>query len=93
MLCISTPSLVSRTLYIEGEKKLAFSSWCAAIQSAAGSGGDSLSQQQLIDTDIPVIVNSCISYITQFGEKLHTHTHTYAYKVRSKYFKVFLPFE
>ncbi|XP_011616377.2 arf-GAP with Rho-GAP domain, ANK repeat and PH domain-containing protein 1 isoform X1 [Takifugu rubripes] len=56
-----------RTLYIEGEKKLAFASWCAAIQAAAGSGGDSLSQQQLIDTDIPVIVNSCISYITQFG--------------------------
>lgn len=66
-------SLVNRTLYIEGEKKLAFASWCAAIQAAAGSGGDSLSQQQLIDADIPVIVNSCISYITQFGE---TRTHT-----------------
>lgn len=71
------PSPVSRTLYIEGEKKLAFASWCSAIQSAAGSGGDTLSQQQLIDTDIPVIVNSCISYITQFGEKLHIHTQTH----------------
>ncbi|XP_077467377.1 arfGAP with RhoGAP domain, ankyrin repeat and PH domain 1 isoform X1 [Stigmatopora argus] len=56
-----------RTLYIEGERKLDFAGWCAAIQSAAGSGGDTLSQQQLTDTDIPVIVHSCIDYITQCG--------------------------
>ncbi|TNN61478.1 Arf-GAP with Rho-GAP domain, ANK repeat and PH domain-containing protein 1 [Liparis tanakae] len=56
-----------RTLYIEGERKLDFSGWCAAIQAAAGSGGDTLSQQQLTDTDIPVIVHSCIGYITQCG--------------------------
>ncbi|XP_057694032.1 arf-GAP with Rho-GAP domain, ANK repeat and PH domain-containing protein 1-like isoform X2 [Corythoichthys intestinalis] len=56
-----------RTLYIEGERKLDFTGWCAAIQSAAGSGGDTLSQQQLTDTDIPVVVHSCIDYITQCG--------------------------
>ncbi|KAM4589452.1 arf-GAP with Rho-GAP domain, ANK repeat and PH domain-containing protein 1 isoform 1-T1 [Fundulus diaphanus] len=56
-----------RTLYIEGERKLDFSGWCGAIQAAAGSGGDTLSQQQLTDTDIPVIVLSCIDYITQCG--------------------------
>ncbi|XP_061924184.1 arf-GAP with Rho-GAP domain, ANK repeat and PH domain-containing protein 1 isoform X2 [Entelurus aequoreus] len=56
-----------RTLYIEGERKLDFAGWCAAIQTAAGSGGDTLSQQQLTDTDIPVIVHSCIDYITQCG--------------------------
>uniref|UniRef100_A0AAQ4PWQ0 ArfGAP with RhoGAP domain, ankyrin repeat and PH domain 1 n=1 Tax=Gasterosteus aculeatus aculeatus TaxID=481459 RepID=A0AAQ4PWQ0_GASAC len=56
-----------RTLYIEGERKLDFSGWCAAIQAAAGSGGDTLSQQQLTETDIPVIVHSCIGYITQCG--------------------------
>uniref|UniRef100_A0A3P8TNR2 ArfGAP with RhoGAP domain, ankyrin repeat and PH domain 1 n=1 Tax=Amphiprion percula TaxID=161767 RepID=A0A3P8TNR2_AMPPE len=56
-----------RTLYIEGERKLDFSGWCGAIQAAAGSGGDTLSQQQLTETDIPVIVHSCISYITQCG--------------------------
>nr|XP_057935748.1 arf-GAP with Rho-GAP domain, ANK repeat and PH domain-containing protein 1-like isoform X2 [Doryrhamphus excisus] len=54
-----------RTLYIKGERKLDFAGWCAAIQTAAGSGGDTLSQQQLTDTDIPVIVHSCIDYITQ----------------------------
>ncbi|XP_015241666.1 PREDICTED: arf-GAP with Rho-GAP domain, ANK repeat and PH domain-containing protein 1 [Cyprinodon variegatus] len=56
-----------RTLYIEGERKLDFAGWCAAIQAAAGSGGDTLSQQQLTETDIPVIVLSCIDYITQCG--------------------------
>ncbi|KAM9358599.1 arf-GAP with Rho-GAP domain, ANK repeat and PH domain-containing protein 1 [Symphorus nematophorus] len=56
-----------RTLYIEGERKLDFAGWCAAIQAAAGSGGDTLSQQQLTETDIPVIVHSCIGYITQCG--------------------------
>ncbi|XP_077396625.1 arfGAP with RhoGAP domain, ankyrin repeat and PH domain 1 isoform X2 [Festucalex cinctus] len=56
-----------RTLYIEGERKLDFAGWCAAIQFAAGSGGDTLSQQQLTDTDIPVVVHSCIDYITQCG--------------------------
>ncbi|XP_060928435.1 arf-GAP with Rho-GAP domain, ANK repeat and PH domain-containing protein 1-like isoform X3 [Limanda limanda] len=56
-----------RTLYIEGERKLDFSGWCAAIQRAAGSGGDTLGQQQLTETDIPVIVHSCIGYITQCG--------------------------
>uniref|UniRef100_A0A3B4T2W6 ArfGAP with RhoGAP domain, ankyrin repeat and PH domain 1 n=2 Tax=Seriola dumerili TaxID=41447 RepID=A0A3B4T2W6_SERDU len=56
-----------RTLYIEGERKLDFAGWCGAIQTAAGSGGDTLSQQQLTETDIPVIVHSCIGYITQCG--------------------------
>ncbi|XP_074535339.1 arf-GAP with Rho-GAP domain, ANK repeat and PH domain-containing protein 1 isoform X2 [Halichoeres trimaculatus] len=56
-----------RTLYIEGERKLDFAGWCAAIQAAAGRGGDTLSQQQLTETDIPVIVHSCIGYITQCG--------------------------
>uniref|UniRef100_A0A3Q1HNA7 ArfGAP with RhoGAP domain, ankyrin repeat and PH domain 1 n=1 Tax=Anabas testudineus TaxID=64144 RepID=A0A3Q1HNA7_ANATE len=56
-----------RTLYIEGERKLDFAGWCGAIQAAAGSGGDTLSQQQLTETDIPIIVHSCIYYITQCG--------------------------
>lgn len=63
-----------RTLYIEGKRKLDFSCWCAAIQAAAGSGGDRLHEQQLTETDIPVIVDSCINYITQCGKK-HTLTH------------------
>uniref|UniRef100_A0A8C7YTJ4 ArfGAP with RhoGAP domain, ankyrin repeat and PH domain 1 n=1 Tax=Oryzias sinensis TaxID=183150 RepID=A0A8C7YTJ4_9TELE len=56
-----------RTLYIEGERKLDFAGWCGAIQEAARSGGDTLSEQQLTETDVPVIVQSCISFITQYG--------------------------
>lgn len=74
------PISLFRTLYIEGERKLDFAGWCAAIQVAAGSGGDTLSQQQLTETDIPVIVHSCISYITQCGERrteIHTDTNAF----------------
>ncbi|XP_072546975.1 arf-GAP with Rho-GAP domain, ANK repeat and PH domain-containing protein 1 isoform X2 [Salminus brasiliensis] len=56
-----------RTLYIEGERKLDFHGWAAAIERAAGSSGDTLSQQQLTEADIPVIVERCIHYITQYG--------------------------
>ncbi|XP_028817629.1 arf-GAP with Rho-GAP domain, ANK repeat and PH domain-containing protein 1 isoform X2 [Denticeps clupeoides] len=55
-----------RSLYIEGERKLDFLGWTGAIQRA-GSSGDSLSEQQLTDTDIPVIVDHCIKHITQWG--------------------------
>uniref|UniRef100_A0A3P9L072 ArfGAP with RhoGAP domain, ankyrin repeat and PH domain 1 n=1 Tax=Oryzias latipes TaxID=8090 RepID=A0A3P9L072_ORYLA len=58
-----------RTLYIEGERKLDFAGWCGAIQEAARSGGDTLSEQQLTEMDVPVIVLSCISFITQYGLK------------------------
>uniref|UniRef100_A0AAR2LXD5 ArfGAP with RhoGAP domain, ankyrin repeat and PH domain 1 n=1 Tax=Pygocentrus nattereri TaxID=42514 RepID=A0AAR2LXD5_PYGNA len=56
-----------RTLYIEGERKLDFYGWASAIERAAGSSGDTLSQQQLTEADIPVIVERCIHYITQYG--------------------------
>ncbi|XP_041918872.1 arf-GAP with Rho-GAP domain, ANK repeat and PH domain-containing protein 1-like isoform X4 [Alosa sapidissima] len=56
-----------RSLYVEGERKLDFAGWSQAIQRAAGSCGDSLGQQQLTETDIPVIVERCITYITQCG--------------------------
>ncbi|XP_075402343.1 arf-GAP with Rho-GAP domain, ANK repeat and PH domain-containing protein 1 isoform X3 [Tenrec ecaudatus] len=56
-----------RTLYIQGERRLDFSGWLGAIQKAAASSGDTLSEQQLGDSDIPVIVYRCIDYITQCG--------------------------
>uniref|UniRef100_A0A8B9JA45 ArfGAP with RhoGAP domain, ankyrin repeat and PH domain 1 n=1 Tax=Astyanax mexicanus TaxID=7994 RepID=A0A8B9JA45_ASTMX len=56
-----------RTLYIEGERKLDFHGWAAGIERAAGSSGDTLRQQQLTEADIPVIVERCIHYITQYG--------------------------
>ncbi|XP_040345033.1 arf-GAP with Rho-GAP domain, ANK repeat and PH domain-containing protein 1 [Herpailurus yagouaroundi] len=56
-----------RTLYIQGERRLDFTGWLGAIQKAAASSGDTLSEQQLGDSDIPVIVYRCIDYITQCG--------------------------
>uniref|UniRef100_A0A2K5X5G2 ArfGAP with RhoGAP domain, ankyrin repeat and PH domain 1 n=1 Tax=Macaca fascicularis TaxID=9541 RepID=A0A2K5X5G2_MACFA len=53
-----------RTLYIQG---LDFMGWLGAIQKAAASMGDTLSEQQLGDSDIPVIVYRCVDYITQCG--------------------------
>ncbi|XP_068786953.1 arf-GAP with Rho-GAP domain, ANK repeat and PH domain-containing protein 1 isoform X3 [Struthio camelus] len=56
-----------RTLYIQGERKLDFLGWVQAIQKAAGSAGDTLSEQQLTEADVPLLVDRCIDYITQCG--------------------------
>uniref|UniRef100_A0A8C3LPT1 ArfGAP with RhoGAP domain, ankyrin repeat and PH domain 1 n=1 Tax=Chrysolophus pictus TaxID=9089 RepID=A0A8C3LPT1_CHRPC len=56
-----------RTLYIHGERRLDFLGWLQAIQKAAGSGGDTLAEQQLTEGDVPVLVDRCIDYITQCG--------------------------
>lgn len=63
-----TGRLPPRTLYIQGERRLDFTGWLGAIQKAAASSGDTLSEQQLGDSDIPVIVYRCVDYITQCGE-------------------------
>ncbi|NXO31622.1 ARAP1 protein, partial [Cisticola juncidis] len=57
----------SLTLYIQGERKLDFLGWVHAIQKAAGSSGDTLSEQQMTESDVPLLVDRCIDYITQCG--------------------------
>ncbi|NXE15701.1 ARAP1 protein, partial [Lophotis ruficrista] len=59
--------LPGRTLYIQGERKLDFLGWVQAIQKAAGSSGDTLAEQQLTESDVPLLVDRCIDYITQCG--------------------------
>ncbi|KFP81641.1 Arf-GAP with Rho-GAP domain, ANK repeat and PH domain-containing protein 1, partial [Acanthisitta chloris] len=61
------PGHAGRTLYIQGERKLDFLGWVHAIQKAAGSSGDTLSEQQLTESDVPLLVDRCIDYITQCG--------------------------
>ncbi|XP_048453815.1 arf-GAP with Rho-GAP domain, ANK repeat and PH domain-containing protein 1-like [Rhincodon typus] len=56
-----------RTLYIQAVRKLDFIGWNSSIQRAAASAGNTLSEQQLTDEDIPVVVDRCIAYITQYG--------------------------
>lgn len=46
-----------------------FSLWYSDIQRAAGGKGNALKDQQLSRNDIPIIVDSCISFITQYGEE------------------------
>lgn len=56
-----------RTLYIHGHTKLDFTVWHTAIEKAAGTDGDALRDQQLSKNDVPIIVNSCIAFVTQYG--------------------------
>ncbi|GCB63369.1 hypothetical protein scyTo_0004398, partial [Scyliorhinus torazame] len=56
-----------RTLYIHGHTKLDFTVWHTAIRKAAGTDGNALRDQQLSKNDIPIIVDSCIAFVTQYG--------------------------
>ncbi|XP_059503090.1 arf-GAP with Rho-GAP domain, ANK repeat and PH domain-containing protein 2 isoform X2 [Stegostoma tigrinum] len=56
-----------RTLYIHGHTKLDFTAWHTAIRKAAGTDGNALRDQQLSKNDIPIIVDSCIAFVTQYG--------------------------
>ncbi|XP_067893092.1 arf-GAP with Rho-GAP domain, ANK repeat and PH domain-containing protein 2 [Heterodontus francisci] len=56
-----------RTLYIHGHTKLDFTVWHNAIRKAAGTDGNALRDQQLSKNDIPIIVDSCIAFVTQYG--------------------------
>ncbi|KAM3934788.1 arf-GAP with Rho-GAP domain, ANK repeat and PH domain-containing protein 1 isoform 2-T4 [Leptodactylus fuscus] len=56
-----------RITYIMAERKLDFNGWAAAIQKASSTSGDTLSEQQLTDSDVPCIVEKCIHHISSFG--------------------------
>ncbi|XP_065692863.1 arf-GAP with Rho-GAP domain, ANK repeat and PH domain-containing protein 2 [Patagioenas fasciata] len=56
-----------RTLYIHGHTKLDFTVWYTAIEKAASTDGNALQDQQLSKNDVPIIVNSCIAFVTQYG--------------------------
>ncbi|XP_043844727.1 arf-GAP with Rho-GAP domain, ANK repeat and PH domain-containing protein 3 isoform X2 [Dromiciops gliroides] len=59
-----------RTLYLQGEGRMDFSGWSTAIGGAAGGGGTALQGQQMSRGDIPIIVDACISFVTQHGLRL-----------------------
>ncbi|KAM9470173.1 arf-GAP with Rho-GAP domain, ANK repeat and PH domain-containing protein 3 [Clarias gariepinus] len=56
-----------RTLHLQGMGRTDFSLWYADIQKAAGGKANTLKDQQLSRNDIPIIVDSCIAFITQYG--------------------------
>ncbi|XP_030047133.1 arf-GAP with Rho-GAP domain, ANK repeat and PH domain-containing protein 2 isoform X2 [Microcaecilia unicolor] len=56
-----------RTLYLHGHTTSDFLAWSTAIEKAAGTTGNALQDQQLGKNDVPIIVNSCVAFITQYG--------------------------
>ncbi|XP_063042704.1 arf-GAP with Rho-GAP domain, ANK repeat and PH domain-containing protein 2 [Engraulis encrasicolus] len=56
-----------RTVYIHGHSRVDFSLWHSAIQQAAGTDGRALGNQQLSKNDVPIAVDSCIAFVTQYG--------------------------
>ncbi|XP_031663597.1 arf-GAP with Rho-GAP domain, ANK repeat and PH domain-containing protein 1 [Oncorhynchus kisutch] len=58
-----------RRLRLEGDRRPDYQGWLSGIQQGLGRGDGPLDQQQLTETEVPVIVDRCISYITQHGLK------------------------
>uniref|UniRef100_A0A8C2H1C4 ArfGAP with RhoGAP domain, ankyrin repeat and PH domain 2 n=1 Tax=Cyprinus carpio TaxID=7962 RepID=A0A8C2H1C4_CYPCA len=56
-----------RTVYIHGITKQDFALWHSSIQLAALTDGMALGNQQMNKNDVPIIVDSCISFVTQYG--------------------------
>uniref|UniRef100_A0A3Q2YL47 ArfGAP with RhoGAP domain, ankyrin repeat and PH domain 3 n=2 Tax=Hippocampus comes TaxID=109280 RepID=A0A3Q2YL47_HIPCM len=56
-----------RTFHLRGVGRADFSSWHSDIRRAGGGKGNALREQQLSRNDIPIIVDSCIAFITQYG--------------------------
>ncbi|XP_028331041.1 arf-GAP with Rho-GAP domain, ANK repeat and PH domain-containing protein 2 [Gouania willdenowi] len=56
-----------RTVYIHGFNKTDFTLWHSAIAMAAGTDGKALCDQQLTRNGVPIIVDSCIAFVTQYG--------------------------
>lgn len=63
-----TALVVLRTFYLQGLSRADTAAWYADIQASAGGRGNALRDQQLSRGDIPIIVDSCIAFITQYGE-------------------------
>ncbi|KAK9972060.1 hypothetical protein ABG768_025391 [Culter alburnus] len=56
-----------RTVYVHGITKQDFALWHSSIQLAAGTDGMALGNQQMNKNDVPIIVDSCIAFVTQYG--------------------------
>ncbi|XP_038142613.1 arf-GAP with Rho-GAP domain, ANK repeat and PH domain-containing protein 3 [Cyprinodon tularosa] len=56
-----------RTLHLQGVGRTDFPLWYSDIQRAAGGKGNALREQQMSRSDIPIIVDSCIAFTTQYG--------------------------
>ncbi|MEQ2174852.1 Arf-GAP with Rho-GAP domain, ANK repeat and PH domain-containing protein 2 [Goodea atripinnis] len=67
MLLLGDMSRAPRTLYVHGFNRMDFSLWHSAITLAAATDGRALGDQQLTKNGVPIIVDSCIAFVTQYG--------------------------
>ncbi|NWT60787.1 ARAP3 protein, partial [Erythrocercus mccallii] len=58
---------MGRTFHLQGLSRVDSAAWYSDIQASAGGRGNALRDQQLSRGDIPIIVDSCIAFITQYG--------------------------
>ncbi|NXR75524.1 ARAP3 protein, partial [Pycnonotus jocosus] len=58
---------MGRTFHLQGLSRADSAAWYSDIQASAGGRGNALRDQQLSRGDIPIIVDSCIAFITQYG--------------------------
>ncbi|NWS20930.1 ARAP3 protein, partial [Pachyramphus minor] len=58
---------MGRTFYLQGLSRVDSAAWYTDIQASSGGRGNALRDQQLSRGDIPIIVDSCIAFITQYG--------------------------
>ncbi|NXC30561.1 ARAP3 protein, partial [Campylorhamphus procurvoides] len=58
---------MGRTFYLQGLSRVDSAAWYTDIQASAGGRGNALRDQQLSRGDIPIIVDSCIAFVTQYG--------------------------
>uniref|UniRef100_A0A672J1L0 ArfGAP with RhoGAP domain, ankyrin repeat and PH domain 2 n=1 Tax=Salarias fasciatus TaxID=181472 RepID=A0A672J1L0_SALFA len=65
--CTAAVIFLSRTCCCGGTLKMDFTLWRSAITLAAGTDGKALSDQQLTKNGVPIIVDSCIAFVTQYG--------------------------
>ncbi|XP_051935328.1 arf-GAP with Rho-GAP domain, ANK repeat and PH domain-containing protein 3 isoform X2 [Hippocampus zosterae] len=56
-----------RTFHLRGVGRADLASWHSDIRRAGGGKGNALREQQLSRNDIPMLVDSCIAFITQYG--------------------------
>ncbi len=57
-----------RTVYIHGIKQEDFATWHSSIQLGSWTDGMALGNQQMNKNDVPIIVDSCIAFVTQYGK-------------------------
>uniref|UniRef100_A0A8K9XQ76 Arf-GAP with Rho-GAP domain, ANK repeat and PH domain-containing protein 2 n=1 Tax=Oncorhynchus mykiss TaxID=8022 RepID=A0A8K9XQ76_ONCMY len=67
LICLTFFLLSYRTVYIHGFNKVDFALWHSAIKLASGTDGRALSNQQLSKKGVPIVVDSCIAFVTQYG--------------------------